>query len=256
MSTQTYKSSTGRKYDDGIDLNKQTVEIDPVEHIRRCTLYKDIDIWSYYKSVLPRIRTLGDVLDHGHAISKDGPCFGFVQSENRPEPVRWLSYSMVSEQTSCIGSHLWTKTKLIPTHSKVAIISLNRPEYVFVEYACYMYGFIVVGLFTSYDPKTIMNLLRKTQTEVLVVDNLERIRSFEKQLLENDQIKEIIVMDEVKDGEHGKIRSLPSILKAMDKADIRPRPTLDPDSIATFLLTSGTTGEREINASFVFSNRL
>ncbi|CAF2878279.1 unnamed protein product [Rotaria sp. Silwood2] len=28
----------------------------------------------------------------------------------------------------------------------------------------------------------------------------------------------------------------------MNKADIRPRPALDPDSVATFLLTSGTTG--------------
>ncbi|CAF3607696.1 unnamed protein product [Rotaria sp. Silwood1] len=242
MSTKTHTSFTRLKYDDCIDVNNQTVEIDPVEHIRRCTLYKDIDIWSYYKSIYPNVRTLGDVLDHGQTLSKDGPCIGLVQSENKAEPIRWLSYSTVSERARYIGSYLWTETKLVPMNSKVAIMSVNRPEYAIMGYGCYMYGFIVVGLFTSYDPRRVMDSLRRTQSEILVVDNLARIRSFEKQLFENDQIKEIIVMDEVQDGEHSKIRSFSSILKTMNKANIRPRPTIDPNSISTFLLTSGTTG--------------
>ncbi|CAF1331703.1 unnamed protein product [Rotaria sordida] len=245
MSVQTRKSVTGRKYDDGIDVNNQTVEIDPVNHVRRCTLYKDIDIYTYYKSIIPNVHTLADILDHGQAVSNDGPCFGYVQLENKAEPIRWLSYSMVSEQARCVGSYLQTKAKLTPMDSKIAIMSVNRPEYSIIEYGCFMYGFIVVGFFTSYDPKTVLNLLRKTQTEVLVVDNLLRIRSFENQLLENDQIKQIIVMDEVKDGEHSKIRSFSSILKAMNTLDILPRPTIDPDNVATLLLTSGTTGERD-----------
>ena len=78
MSTQTHKSLTRRKYDDGIDLNNQSFEIDPVEHIRRCAFFKDIDIWSYYKSIHPHIRTFGDVLDHGQTVSNDGPCLGFL----------------------------------------------------------------------------------------------------------------------------------------------------------------------------------
>ncbi|CAF1050773.1 unnamed protein product [Rotaria sordida] len=246
MSTETRTSLTRLKYDDGIDVNNQTVEIDPIEHIRRCTLYKNIDIWSYYKTIYPNVRTLGDVLDHGQALSKDGPCIGLVQSENKTESIRWLSYSMVSERARYIGSYLWTETKLIPMNSKVAIMSVNRPEYVIVEYGCYMYGFIVVGLFTSYDSSTVIDSLRRTQSEILVVDNLTRIRSIEKQLLENDQIKEIIVMDEVQNGEHRKIRSFSSILKAMNKNNIRPRPTVDPNSISTFLLTSGTTGDPKI----------
>jgi long-subunit acyl-CoA synthetase (AMP-forming) len=60
--------------------------------------------------------------------------------------------------------------------SKVAILSSNRPEYLFVEQACYQYGFIVISLYTTYDSVTILNVLRRTQVEVLVVDNLERIQ--------------------------------------------------------------------------------
>ncbi|CAF4847737.1 unnamed protein product, partial [Rotaria sp. Silwood1] len=138
MSTKTHTSFTRLKYDDCIDVNNQTVEIDPVEHIRRCTLYKDIDIWSYYKSIYPNVRTLGDVLDHGQTLSKDGPCIGLVQSENKAEPIRWLSYSTVSERARYIGSYLWTETKLVPMNSKVAIMSVNRPEYAIMGYGCYI----------------------------------------------------------------------------------------------------------------------
>ncbi|CAF1605805.1 unnamed protein product [Rotaria magnacalcarata] len=246
LTTSSSKLSIRLKYDDGIDLNNQTVEINPIEHIRRCTLYKDIDIGSYYKSICPEVRTLGDVLDYGQAVSKDGPCLGFVQPDNNTEPIRWLSYSKVSEQARIIGSHLWAETKLIPSDSKLAIMSANRPEYPIFTYSCYMYGFIVVNLFTSYDSKTILDLLRRTQTQVLVVDNLARIRSVERQLIEMEEIKEIIVMDEISDGEHKKIRSLSSILKTINPINIRPRPTLDSNSVATFLLTSGTTGEPKI----------
>ena len=30
----------------------------------------------------------------------------------------------------------------------------------------------------------------------------------------------------------------------MQQSDVRPRPKIDPDSIATFILTSGTTGKK------------
>lgn len=244
MKAHTKTSVINRKYDDGIDPCKQTVEVDPVEHIRRCTLYKDIDIWSYYKLVCPDVRTLGDVLDHGQRVSNDGPCLGFVKLEDKIEPIRWLSYSTVIQQARTIASHLWTETKLIPMHSKVAILSSNRPEYPIVAYGCYMYGFIIVGLYTTYDPKTIKDLLSKTHAEVLIVDSLARIQAFKSQLIEDNRIKEIIVMDELIGDEHEKFRSFSSIIEKMNKADIRSRPTIDPDSVATLLLTSGTTGEK------------
>jgi long-chain acyl-CoA synthetase len=126
--------------------------------------------------------------------------------------------------------------------STVAIISLNRPEYVFVEYACYTYGFTVLALYTTYDSTTILSILERTQTEVLIVDNLDRIELFKNQLLEKNYIKEILVMDNVTSNENDKIKNIPSILKTMQQSDVRPRPKIDPESIATFILTSGTTG--------------
>jgi acyl-CoA synthetase (AMP-forming)/AMP-acid ligase II len=77
---------------------------------------------------------------------------------------------------------------------------------------------------------------------VLVVDNLDRIASFKHQLLEKNYIKEILVMDDVTSSENEKIKNIPTILKTMQQSDVRPRPHIDPDNIATFILTSGTTG--------------
>jgi long-subunit acyl-CoA synthetase (AMP-forming) len=105
-----------------------------------------------------------------------------------------------------------------------------------------MYGFIVLTLYTTYDKSTILSILEKTQADVLVVDNLDRIEFFKNQLLENNNIKEILIMDNVTSNENEKIRNIPTILKTMQQADIRPRPKIDPESIATYILTSGTTG--------------
>jgi non-ribosomal peptide synthetase component E (peptide arylation enzyme) len=240
--TKALKSRSQPKYDDGIDVKNQTVEIDPVEHIRRCTFYKDIDIFSFHKTVYPSIQTLGDVFYHGYSASNNGPCIAYIDPTNKAEPLHWISYSIALERIRFIGSHLWTEAKLTPMKSTVAIISSNRPEYAFVEHACYVYGFIVLALYTTYDSSTILSILDKTQAEVLIVDNLDRIESFKDELLEKDYMKEVLVMDDVANSDNQKIKNIPTVLKTMQQSDVRPRPNIDPDSIATYILTSGTTG--------------
>jgi long-chain acyl-CoA synthetase len=240
--TLTYKQRMEKDFNDGIDLMKQSIEINPIEHIHRCTLEKDADIWTLYKTMCPNVRTLGDALQEGFIASNDGPCIGFLESVNGRNVLQWLSYSTVIERTLFIGSYLSTRTKLTSRQSKVAILSSNRPEYLFVEHACYMYGFVVVSLHTTYDSATIQDILQKTEAEVLVVDNFERIQSIENELLTNRQLKEILVMDEISYDEKNKIRPLSSILKSMKKTDICQRPIIDPEDIATLILTSGTTG--------------
>jgi acyl-CoA synthetase (AMP-forming)/AMP-acid ligase II len=49
----------------------------------------------------------------------------------------------------------------------------------------------------------------------------------------------------MKSYEKSKIRSLSSIFKTMKSTDICERPIVDPDTVATFILTSGTTGNTE-----------
>jgi long-chain acyl-CoA synthetase len=245
--TFKYKTRMEQFFSGGVDVTQQSIEINPTERIRRYLLDKDADIWTLYKTMCPNVRTLGDALQEGYVASNDGPCVGFLQSSNGTESLQWLSYSTVMERCRYIGSYLLTKTKLIPKQSKVATISSNRPEYLFVEQGCYMYGFIIVSLYTTYDAAAIQNVLQRTQAEVLVVDNLERIQSFQDELLNNNQIKEILVLDDIKYDEKSKIRPISSIFKSMKKTDICERPKIDPDDVATFILTSGTTGRIEKN---------
>ena len=140
--TFAYKAQIQKLYNDGIDTKQLSVEVNPIEHIRRCSLHKDDDIWTFYKTMCPNVHTLGDALHEGYVVSNDGPCVGYFQSLNGTESLQWYSYSKVIEQSRYIGSYLLERTKLIPKQSKVAIISSNRPEYLFVEQGCYMYGFI------------------------------------------------------------------------------------------------------------------
>ena len=242
--TNAYQSRIRKKYDDGIDIKNQTVEIDPVERIRRCSYYKDVDIYNFYQTFCPNVQTVGDVFYHGYETSKNGPCIGFVNDGNKAEPIYWISYGMALERIRKIGSHLWTNAKLTPMKSTVAILSLNRAEYSFVEHASYMYGFIVLALYTTYDSRTILSILKKTQTDVLVVDNLERIDEFKNELFQDTFLKEILVMDKVTDANvNSKVRDIPTVLETMTNSDVRSRPKVDPESIATYILTSGTTGK-------------
>lgn len=239
---RAYKSHLQKSEGEKIDLNNQTVEIDPVEHIRRGVQYTDIDLFSYYKTVCPTVQTLGDVFYRGYSVSNNGPCMTNVDLAKKSAPLHWISYGTALERIRYIGSHMWTAAKLTPMQSKVAILSTNRVEYIFAEHACYMYGFVVVALYTTYDAQTILSLLRKTEVEVFVVDKLDRIDSFKQDLLGLPKLKEILVMDETNTLGNEKIQTIPSVLKSMQQADVRPLPKIDPHSIATFILTSGTTG--------------
>lgn len=238
----TRNSSSLKKHDDGIDLKYQTVEIDPVERIRRCTFYKDVDIYSYYKKYFPEVETLGDIFYHGYKMSGNGPCIGFVDFENKKDPLYWIPYKTALEQIRYIGSHLSINSGLKPTKSCVAILSANRAEYSFVEYACYTYGYIFVALYTTYDSSTIISILNRTETEVLVVDKLDRIGAFKDELFRKTCLKEILVMDKVQDGVDNRINDIPTILETFEPAKVQPRVKFDPESIATYILTSGTTG--------------
>ena len=239
---KAYQSRFEPIINESFDLNNQTVEIDPTEHIRRSMLYANVDIFSYYKTICPNIHTLGDVFYRGYTISNNGPCLTTVDLSNKTAPTHWISYGTALERIRYVGSHMWTNAQLTPMQSKVAILSTNRAEYVFVEHACYMYGFTMIGLYTTCDANTIVSLLQRTKAEVLVVDNLNRIDSFKTELLQIAGLKEILVMDEIPTDENGKLQSIPSVLKTMQQADVRPLPKIDPDSIATLVLTSGTTG--------------
>ncbi|CAF0765414.1 unnamed protein product [Didymodactylos carnosus] len=248
--TRAYRSKIEKLYDDGIDLEHQTVEIDPVEKIRRCTFYKNDDIYSEYKKIYPDVKSLADMLYHGHLISNNGPCIGIIEVDEKQKnspldpstPIQWLPYSRVLENVRCIGSYL-LDSGVIPNESKVGIMSLNRPEWAYVEHACYMYSFIVVSLYTTYDSQTLLKLLKRTQTDVLVVDNLDRVKSIMNELFQNG-VKLIISMDQ--------INSLQTNIQSLDhvmtegKKNIRSCHKPDPDSIASFIFTSGTTGEPKI----------
>ncbi|CAF1504649.1 unnamed protein product [Adineta ricciae] len=249
IKTLTYQKRIQSYYDDGINLKQQSIEINPIERIRRCSLHKDDDIWTLYKTMCPDVRTLGDALDEGCRVSNNGPCIGTIQTSNGVPSLQWFSYSTVIERSQSIGTYLWTRTELIPSKSKVAILSSNRAEYLFCEQGCYMYGFIVVSIYTTYDDVAIQNILQRTEAEVLIVDNLARIQSIRDKLLNNNQIKEIIVMDDIiydAINEKSKIRSVSSIFKTVKPTDRNERPMIAPNDTATFILTSGTTGDPKI----------
>ncbi|CAF1303562.1 unnamed protein product [Adineta steineri] len=68
----------------------------------------------------------------------------------------------VSDNGSCIGSYLWKKREVTSMQSNVAIITSSRPEYLFVEQGYYMYGFLVISSYKTFNDEAILNFLRRT----------------------------------------------------------------------------------------------
>lgn len=221
---------------------QQSVEIDLNEHIRRDLAYRDVDIWSFYKSIHPNVYTLGDILYQGFLSSNDGPRIGQISSRiitNETE-IKWISYSSIIEMVHLIGTYLCLSLNLTPGISKVIILSISRLEHVCVEHACYIYGLIVVSVHSTSNLSTILDVLERTEPEVLVVDTMSRISSIEKEIFLLTSIKKIIIMDnETFDNE--KFETVSNILNKKEKSIAIP--TIDPNSVAMFLMTSGTTGK-------------
>ena len=44
--------------------------------------YKDVDLYSFYKTTCPNVYTLGDGLNEGYIVSNDGPCVGTFRNFN------------------------------------------------------------------------------------------------------------------------------------------------------------------------------
>ncbi|CAF3837032.1 unnamed protein product [Rotaria sordida] len=105
----------------------------------------DIDIYSHYKTIYPIVKTIDDVFYHSCSISNHAPCTTNVDLSNKVLPN---------------SLDILTESKLTRTQSKVvAIISVNRSEYIFVEHVCYTCGFIVLGSRIIYDSAKILSIL-------------------------------------------------------------------------------------------------
>ena len=131
--------------------------------------------------------------------------------------------------------------KGIQKGDKVALMSGNRPEWNFVDFACNQLGVALVPLYPTLSAQDLSYIVKDAEAKMLFVSNQELVTKVEKAVAENNLALDIYTLDEVPNQKNytelielGKQQSID--LTAYNEA-------VQPDDLLTLIYTSGTTGK-------------
>jgi len=122
---------------------------------------------------------------------------------------------------------------------KIAIISQNRPEWVFTDLAVQQTGAILIPIYPTTNPHELEFILNESQAKILFVSNqdlLEKVRS-----VRSDYLREIYTFDPVEGAHHYSELFTPLTEASQAQLDA-VKATISPRHTATIIYTSGTTG--------------
>ncbi|MGN0004110.1 MAG: AMP-dependent synthetase/ligase [Sphingobacterium composti] len=131
--------------------------------------------------------------------------------------------------------------KGIKKGDKVALMSGNRPEWNFVDFACNQLGVAIVPLYPTLSPQDLSYIVKDAEAKMLFVSNQELVFKVEKAVAENNLELEIYTLDEVPNQRH--YSEIIEYGKQQD-TDLKPyNDAVQPDDLLTLIYTSGTTGK-------------
>jgi len=130
---------------------------------------------------------------------------------------------------------------------RVAILSENRPEWAYADFASLALGAIDVPIYATLTPPQVLYILRDSESKVVLVSTPAQARKLAEVRAQAPALRHVVLMDE---------RPLEGTL-ALEEVRARGREALArdpravresaararPEDVATFIYTSGTTGD-------------
>ncbi len=159
----------------------------------------------------------------------------------------WLPYSTekVQETVNALSAGLIKKgcsgnDMTIEGADKIAIISHNCPEWVFIDMAVQQTGAILVPIYPTTNPIELEFILKDSSAKIIFVSNKELL---DKVLTLSDRVpalQSIYSFDEIEGVQNWKslLTNEPDLLNRVAEA----KATISPKHVATIIYTSGTTG--------------
>ncbi|CAJ0757574.1 19105_t:CDS:2 [Entrophospora sp. SA101] len=171
----------------------------------------------------------------------------FLHGIKASGPYVWQTYTEVEKRVSNFGSGLM---KLgVNAKETIGFLSINRPEYIIGELACYQYGLIPVPLYDTLGDEAIKYIINQTDMEyVLTTSN--KAKSLISLHESVPKLKHIIIMDDLVDDDLNDLRQLNSNIQIKKLTSVEADGAINPveaippkpDDISTISYTSGTTG--------------
>lgn len=124
---------------------------------------------------------------------------------------------------------------------KIALMSGNRPEWNFVDFACNQIGVAIVPLYPTLSEQDLSYILNDAEAKLVFVSNAELSNKLDVAIKEHNLDIEVFTFDVIP----GKT-CYRTLLDAGDKLDTDLKPyndAVEPDDLLTLIYTSGTTGK-------------
>jgi len=154
-----------------------------------------------------------------------------------------FTYSTREFETAVLKLAKWLTESDLEAGDRVALYSDNRPEWHIVEFAAHLAQVVLVPVYPTLVAHQMQEILEHAGAKVAfcAADQMERVQSVRQQL---PQLTRIVALDPEAGTEN-----LPAILVSIPPVSAEQRAALrrramaeDPDSLATIVYTSGTTG--------------
>ncbi|MCY7420979.1 MAG: long-chain fatty acid--CoA ligase [Chitinophagaceae bacterium] len=178
------------------------------------------------------------------------------QLKNFPQPDmlvekvngQWISHSTeeVKEKANALSAGLLqlgiSGNDFTPeTSDKIAIISNNRPEWIFTDMAVQQTGAILVPIYPTTNPIELQFILQDAAVKLIFVSNadlLDKVKSVSDKV---PSITNVYTFDEIEGADHwSKITALATDESLAKVEEIKA--TIPASHLATIIYTSGTTG--------------
>ena len=129
---------------------------------------------------------------------------------------------------------------------RVAILLHNSIEWVCFDQAALSLGLVVVPLFTTDAPASTAYILANSGTRLLLIDSHDRWLSLAAHCSALTDLKLVLCLRGCEasgeDGQTGRVRGADRWLAMVPDDDAEPAAHITPDTLATIVYTSGTTG--------------
>ncbi|WP_341838347.1 long-chain fatty acid--CoA ligase [Chitinophaga pollutisoli] len=124
---------------------------------------------------------------------------------------------------------------------KIAIISANRPEWIFTDLACQQAGAVLVPIYPTISAAELTFILNDSGARLLFVDDAEMYDKVKVLRHEVPLLSEIFSFDRIPGVRHW--MDVPAAATPASETRLTDvRGTITPDTLATIIYTSGTTG--------------
>ena len=124
---------------------------------------------------------------------------------------------------------------------KVALMSGNRPEWNFVDFACNQLGIALVPLYPTLSAQDLSYIVKDAEAKLLFVSNKDLVTKAEKAIADNNLELDIYTLDQIPNKKH--YTELIEEGKPFD-IDLKTyNDTVQGEDLLTLIYTSGTTGK-------------